>query len=118
MKLQEIAQFIDLDLKRIDVLFMGKEELYKKFLRKFPENVKGLLVELEEAVEKNNHEKIEACAHAIKGVASNLGVDKVTEFGTALMLDIRNNTPENINEHYKVLVEETEKAITYIEQLD
>ena len=118
MTLREIAPIIELDLDRIVALFGGREEMYVKFLRKFPDNVSKLLVDLEEAVKNDNHEAIEAAAHGIKGVASNLGVGKVTECGAALLLDIRQNTPENIPEHNTKLVEETRKAISYIEQLD
>jgi len=118
MTLHEIAPIIDLDLERIVVLFGGREEMYIKFLRKFPDNVKNLLVGLDEAVKNNDHKAIEAAAHGIKGVASNLGVSKVTEYGTALMQDIRQNTPENIAEHYAKLAEVTKLAISYIEQLD
>lgn len=118
MTLHEIAPLIDLDLSRVVALFMGKEEMYVKFLRKFPDNLKRLLGELKEAVESDSHEAIEAAAHGIKGIASNLGVRHVTDLGTALMLDIREKTPENIKEHYEALVIEAEKAISYIEKLD
>ena len=118
MTLKEIAPIINLDLERVVALFMGKEEMYIKFLKKFPDNAAKLLTDLHEAVKNNDHEKIEAAAHGMKGVAGNLGVQEVINYGTALMLDIRNNTPENIPEHYQKVVAETEKAITYIEKLD
>jgi len=118
MTLHEIAPIIALDLDRIVALFGGREDMFVKFLRKFPNNVKNLLVDLDEAVKNNDHKAIEAAAHGLKGVAANLGVGKVTEYGTALMQDIRQNTPENIEEHYTKLVEATKLAINYIEQLD
>lgn len=118
MTLHEIAPIIDLDLDRVIALFMGKEEMYLKFLRKFPDNARRLLDELAEAVGSKNHEAIEAAAHGIKGVASNLGVTKVTATSTALMLDVRENTPGQIEGHYEQLVSEVKEAITYIEQLD
>ncbi|MCL2254007.1 MAG: Hpt domain-containing protein [Lachnospiraceae bacterium] len=118
MTLHEVAAKIDLDLERTFALFMGKEDMYVKYLRKFPDNARRLLIELEEAVKSENHEKIEAAAHGIKGVAANLGIRRVTEFGTALMLDIRENTTEKIKDHYPKLVEEAEKAISCIEELE
>ena len=118
MTLQEIAPIIELDLGRKDALFGGREDMYVKFLRKFPDNVNKLLIDLETAVGTKNNVAIEAAAHGIKGVASNLGIGEVTRLGTALMLDIRENTPENIEEHYSKLVEETRKAIKYIGLLD
>ena len=118
MTLNEIAAIIDLDLERVVALFMGREEMYIKFLRKFPDNARRLLGELAEAVGNKNHEAIEAAAHGIKGVASNLGVTNVTALSTDLMLDIREHRPDQIDDHYEQLVLETNKAITYIEQLD
>ena len=118
MTLKEIAPIIDLDLERIVALFMGKEEMYVKFLRKFPENVSRLLDDLEIAVKDDNHEAIEAAVHGIKGVASNLGIGKVTDLGTTMLSEIRSNNFSNLNEHYPKLIEETNQAITYIEQLD
>jgi HPt (histidine-containing phosphotransfer) domain-containing protein len=118
MKLQEIASIIDLDLERTFALFMGKEEMYVKYLKKFPGNVERLLDDLETAVADNDKHGIEAAAHGIKGVAANLGIQKVTALGTALMLDIRDNTSDKINEHYEQLVEKTREAISYIQKLD
>ena len=118
MTLQEIAPIIDLDTERTIALFMGKEDMYIKYLKKFPENARRLLPDLETAVAEGDHAKIEATAHAIKGVAANLGVRSVAEPGAALMLDIRNMTIDLVAGHHAQLVEKTALAIEYIEKLD
>jgi HPt (histidine-containing phosphotransfer) domain-containing protein len=117
MTLQEIAPIIDLQLEMCTTLFMGNEDMYVKYLRKFPDNVRKILPDLEKAVAEGNSAAIEAAAHSIKGVAANLGVKQVSDLGGALMLDIRNNTPDNIAAHYTELAEKIELAIEYIEKL-
>lgn len=118
MTLKEIAPIIDLDLEHGVSLFMGREEFYLKYLKKFPESIRGLLIELDEALKEKDDIKIEAAAHSIKGVAGNLGVREVAALGSSLILDIRERTYENIEEHYNELVKHINKAITYIENLD
>lgn len=117
MTLQEVAVKINLDLERTFSLFMGKEDLYVKYLRKFPDNARKILVELEEAVQSGDQQKIEAGAHALKGVSANLGVQSVTDSSAALMLDVRENTPEKIPQHYVQLTEGVKLAMECIEAL-
>ena len=118
MTLREIAPIINLDLERTFALFMGKEDTYVKFLKRFPSNVENLMINLAEAVKNNNYQEVEAAAHGIKGVASNLGILKVSDISSALMLDVRESKFEDIEEHYEKLVEVTKQAIEYIEKLD
>ncbi len=118
MTLNEVASVIDLDLKRTFSLFMGKEEMYVKYLKKFPENAERIMAELATAVRNNDHKGIEAGAHGLKGVSANLGIQKVTEISTALMLDIRENTYDNIGRDYEQLQEQVRLAVEYIGKLD
>jgi HPt (histidine-containing phosphotransfer) domain-containing protein len=118
MTLHEIAPIIDLQLEQSLSLFMGKEDMYVKYLRKFPDNVRKIMPGLAEAVAAGNSHEIETAAHSIKGVAANLGLKQVSDTGTALMLDIRNNTPDQIAAHYAELAEKVDLAIEYIEKLD
>ncbi len=118
MTLNEVASVIDLDLKRTFSLFMGKEEMYVRYLKKFPENAERIMSGLETAVQSNDYKGIEAGAHGIKGVSANLGIQKVTEISTALMMDIRESTYEKIGQDYQQLKEQVALAIEYIGKLD
>jgi HPt (histidine-containing phosphotransfer) domain-containing protein len=118
MTLQEIAPIIDLQLEQSLNLFMGKEEMYVKYLHKFPDNVRKLMPGLAEAVAAGNSHEVETAAHGIKGVAANLGIKQVSDYAAALMLDVRENTPDKIAAHYAALVEKVDQAIEYIEKLD
>lgn len=118
MTLKEIAPKVNLDLERTFALFMGKEDMYVKYLKKYPENAKRLMEELKEAVAQNDYKGIESSAHGLKGVSANLGLQAVTEISAALVMDIRKNTYEKIIDDYHMLVEETDMAINCIEQLE
>lgn len=63
------------DLVTVLDRFLGREDLYEKFLVKFlaDEN----FVKLEEAVEKKDAENAFIAAHTLKGVAGNLGLDGI-----------------------------------------
>ncbi|MDR0220002.1 MAG: Hpt domain-containing protein [Lachnospiraceae bacterium] len=118
MTLHEIAPLIDLQLEQSLSLFMGKEDMYVKYLKKFPDNVRKLMPGLEEAVAAGDSTGIETAAHSIKGVAANLGLKQVSDPGAALMLDIRENTLDKVAAHYAELAEKVNLAIEYIEKLD
>jgi HPt (histidine-containing phosphotransfer) domain-containing protein len=118
MTIQEIAPLIDLDLERSIALFMGKEDMFIKYLKKFPDNINKYMGNLDAAVAANDPQAIESAAHAIKGVAANLGIQQVANLGGALMLDIRDNTLDLVAGHYSELVEKCKEAVGYIEKLD
>lgn len=118
MTLQEVAANIKLDMDRTLTLFMGKEEMYVKFLKKYPANAQKLLADLEAAVQAGDHKGIEAGAHGLKGVSANLGVLDVAESSAVLVADIRDAKYEHIAADYQRLLEQTRTAVTYIEQLD
>lgn len=118
MTLQEIAPKVNLDLERTFALFMGKEEMYVKYLKKYPDNARRILCELKTAVENGDYKGIESSAHGLKGVSANLGLQTITENSAALVLDIRGNTYENIQEDYNQLLNHAEYAIECIEELE
>lgn len=55
--------------------FMGHEELYLKFLKKFSQDTN--FQELQEAVNQKDTEKCFRCAHTLKGVCGNLSLDRL-----------------------------------------
>ena len=84
------------DVKTTINRFMGKEELYLKFIFKFPEdkNMSSLL----ESFEKKDYEGVFNSAHSLKGVTGNLGLNPVYE-ATARICDLlRGKKPEEVDE--------------------
>ena len=62
--------------------FMGNEALYSKFLGKFKEDTsyENLLVSLD----KKDFEEAFKCAHTLKGVSANLGLDPIGQISSNL----------------------------------
>lgn len=76
--------------------FMGNEAIYRKFLGKFcaDPNYEDLVRNLEQ----KNYEEAFKCAHTLKGVAANLGLNPLCRAVSDLTEELRNKTPESIDE--------------------
>ena len=81
--------------------FMGREELYQKFLVKFraDENV----MQLEKYRDEKNAEEAFKCAHTIKGLCGNLGFDNLLEAGVPLVEKLRAGVLEGTSELFEEL---------------
>lgn len=103
MTLQEIAPKVGMNLERTLALFMGKEEMYTKYLKKYPANANKLLEELRVAVETMDYKGIEASAHGLKGVSANLGLQDIADISADLVADVRSDSFDNevIKQHYQ-----------------
>lgn len=81
--------------------FMGREELYQKFLVKFlaDENV----MQLEKYLDEKNAEEAFKCAHTIKGLCGNLGFDNLLEADVPLVEKLRAGVLEGTSELFEEL---------------
>lgn len=70
-QLEQIGADIDTAIKR----FMGNEALYAKFLMKFQQDES--FAKIEQFVAEKNAEETFKAAHTLKGVAANLGLDRI-----------------------------------------
>lgn len=70
-QMEENGADVDTTLNR----FMGKEELYLKFIQKF-QNDKNL-ENLQDCYKNDDYEGVFASAHSLKGVSGNLGLNPV-----------------------------------------
>ncbi len=70
-QMEENGADVDTTLKR----FLGKEELYLRFIKKFQDdkNLEGLL----EHYANKDYEGVFESAHSLKGVAGNLGLNPI-----------------------------------------
>ena len=72
--------------------FMGKEELYKRFLVKF--------------LADDNFNQLEAnigCAHTIKGLCGNLGFDNLLEEDSQIVEILRSGSMDGVEELFETL---------------
>ena len=67
--------------------FSGMEMLWKKFVFRLPEG--PTYSSLEQAVLKQEDEEIERQAHALKGVAANLGFDQLSQHANQIVQLVR-----------------------------
>lgn len=77
-QMEENGADVETALKR----FLGKEELYIKFIKKFRDN--NNLESLHENYENGNYEEVFENAHSLKGVAGNLGLDPIYDVSSKM----------------------------------
>lgn len=78
---------IGIDTQTVLRRFSGMETLWKKFVFRFPED--PTYSSLEQAVLLSEDEEIERQAHALKGIAANLGFDLLSQSADRLVQLIR-----------------------------
>ncbi len=90
-QLEESGADVDVTLKR----FMGNEAIYMKFIMKFldDKNYDGI----KEGIEGHDYEKAFGCAHSLKGVSGNLGLNPVYEAASQITEILRDKKTEEIN---------------------
>lgn len=91
-QMEENGADVETTVKR----FMGKEELYVKFVLKFLEdnNLELLL----ENYDKKSFGEVFNNAHSIKGVTSNLGLNPVYKVSAEICDLLRGKQPEEVDE--------------------
>ena len=90
-QLEESGADVETTLKR----FMGKDELYLKFLGKFPadQNYANLGTHMEAGAFGEAYK----CAHALKGVVGNLGLTPIFERVSTLVEELRNKADDEVD---------------------
>ncbi len=78
-KLKDAGVDVDTAIKR----FMGKEDLYLKFLAKYQNDESAANIE-KYLAEKNVEEAFKS-AHTLKGVAGNLGLDPIAKYASEMV---------------------------------
>ncbi len=75
--------------------FMGNEAMYEKFLKKFVYN--SNYTGLEENISSGNYGEAFKCAHTLKGVSANLGLDPIFKAASELTEEFRGKADEEVN---------------------
>lgn len=76
--------------------FCNQEAILRRFLLRFPEDC--TFQELAGAVREGDSPRIESRAHALKGVAANLGFEQLKELCGELVVCVRNDRLEAVPE--------------------
>lgn len=112
MELRENGAGVDAALNR----FMGKRELYKKFLMKFKDdhNCESIV----EHVKNQNYEEAFNSAHTLKGVAGNLGLDPIYKGASEITELLRGKQPEEVDkEKVDATLEELNRVSTLFHEI-
>jgi len=94
LDLEKIAKELDFDLEDVEML-----------LEVYLDTAQDSLAELKKAIEENNLESMFASSHAIKGSASNIKLDKVSELARYIENNARSNNNIDYIQEYKKLKE-------------
>ncbi|HJB56124.1 MAG TPA: Hpt domain-containing protein [Candidatus Flavonifractor intestinipullorum] len=116
MKLEELEQAVPMDVRGTLSRFGGSRALVVRFLRKFPQD--GAYSALAAAVERQDWPEVERSAHTLKGVAANLGLERVRTGSDALVQTVRRGETEAVSALFRGLQADYEAACGAIAALE
>lgn len=99
------------DLDKVMKRFLGKEELYLRFLKRFPED--GNFQRMQEQFQQGNLEEAFKAAHTLKGLAANLGLDSIIKSVYPITEKLRAGLADGVTE----LMEEAGKEYQQIMEI-
>jgi HPt (histidine-containing phosphotransfer) domain-containing protein len=118
-----VLETAGVDVKSALSRMLNKEEMYKKFLRKFREDknifdLKDLIVE-NDALSPEDSEKVFHYSHTVKGVAGNLGLTNLYNESSYICEATRNETADmaDIKAHFDVLWTDYENLVKALENV-
>lgn len=80
---------VDLDVDEAIEKFMGSEDMFRRFFGKFFDSADSVAQQLKEDALSDNFSQAERSAHALKGLAGNMGINAVFEPAQKIVTDIR-----------------------------
>lgn len=95
MTLKELYQEIGADYDQA-IRTLRMEKLMDKHIRKFPAN--GAVKEMLSSGEELDAQRIFESAHAVKGIAGNLGLKQMYELSSELSEEFRPGTPRELTD--------------------
>lgn len=117
MKLQEFYHKIGTEYSGIIERFYNNEQLILKVVLAFAKD--DTYQKLSDAVNaaQANYEDIEKCAHTLKGVAANLGFERLCAASAELVMCVRENRYEAVSGNFDRVTEEYEAVINAITEV-
>lgn len=115
MEFTDILARMEIDPQETIRRFCQNEVLLKKYLIKFSEE--ETYSKLKEAVENKKYDDIEVCAHTLKGLSSNLGMNKLSKYCAKMVDAVRGNTYDHMDEMFSDVEKEYERLTKCLEDL-
>ncbi|MFR4350426.1 MAG: Hpt domain-containing protein [Roseburia sp.] len=94
--------------------FVGKRELYERFLMKFVADTHA--VEADRAFAEHNYAKMLEQTHALKGVAGTLGLLQMHKLAAEIVDDLRAGEHAALGERMRALMEENDRLHTLLRE--
>jgi len=115
MNIREAYILLNSDINKTLSRLMN-ENLVLKYSKKFIED--GSFTLLKESIDKKDYESAFRAAHTLKGVCLNMGYKDLIESSIALTEHLRGGNPLTDESLYKKVVEDYQKTIEVLKQLD
>ena len=88
-EIREALYKVGLDCTEMIEKFMDSEQMFIKFFKKFFQSADSVVEELGTAVESDDYAQMENRAHALKGMAGNIGINVVFNIAKKIVDDMR-----------------------------
>lgn len=112
---KEAMEKIGMDVAGALERFMGNEVLYIKFLKKFLDDKN--YENLKKYMEEENIEEAFRCAHTLKGLGANLGMEQLYRCISPLVEMLRSGTMEGAAKVMEQVTDEYEKIVRLIQTM-
>lgn len=115
MGLKEVMEEIGMDYEGVLNRFGGSSALAERLLRKFPNDPS--FAGLQEAVKTENRDGMLTCAHTLKGVAGNLGFERLYEASQNMVACLRADDLTGAEKAYGLVEAEYQRVLNGISKL-
>lgn len=116
MTMKEAISNININEEALLRRFSGNRALMEKYIRKFPED--KTYHSLANSLEEKNYEEMLKAAHTLKGIAANLGFDKLYESCSKMVENLRTGQREDALQNSVDIVEEYQNIVNCLACLD
>ena len=108
---------VGLDTDEMTARFMDSEEMFLKYFRKFFESSENVIDELRLAVKEGDLAGIERSAHALKGLAGNIGLNGVYGPAQKIVNDLRAGKTDSYAKDFEQAYDAYATAVSIYKQL-
>lgn len=102
--LKEKLETLGVDWETTIRRFLGNEEMYQKFLKKFSRDTNYAL--LKQAIEAGRYSEVERLAHTLKGVSANLGLEIMQDILQRIVNAVRIGETSRIPDDFDLLTDQ------------
>lgn len=112
MEIEEVMAPVVDDMETTVRRFAGRIELWKKFLLKFKDDL--TYAELQTAYELSDGPAMERAVHTMKGIAANLGLQRLSDASADMVRSVRENRPDLFEKNMEAVRREYQAVLDAI----